>query len=237
VMIALIITNVICLMLETMKECAAYVGYFAAFERISLWIFTAEYVIRLWACNVHPNYRGRIVGRVRFALRPIAVIDLVALLPLFVPLISNDATILRSVRIIRVLRLLKIGRYSESLALVGKAFEKARGIFMLASFLMMVLVVLLSTGIYNLEHDVQPDKYPDIPRSIWWTVITLTSVGYGDVFPITDAGKSLTVCALVVGMGIVGIPSAALGGAFVEIFAEKVRRDAELEQLREQEST
>ncbi len=227
IMISLILINVSCLMLETMKELEAYHSIFVRVEEITLWIFLVEYVLRLWSCTVHPTFQQPIKGRIRFALKPLSIIDLIAILPIVVPLLINDATVVRAVRLIRVLRLLKISRYSESIALIGQVFKKASGIIVFSSWLLIVLVILVSTMIYNLEHEAQPDKFPDIPHSVWWTVVTLTTVGYGDVFPITDGGKILAMFSLVAGIGLVSLPSAALAGAFSEIWAEKVRKEIE----------
>ena len=230
IMIGLIVVNVACLMLETMKELSHYHSLFITIEEITLWVFLIEYILRLWSCTVHPSFERPFKGRLAFACRPLSIIDLIAILPVVVPLLTSDTTVVRVIRLIRVLRLLKISRYSESIALIGQVFRKASGIIAFSSLLLVVLVILVSTSIYNLEHEAQPDKFPDIPHSVWWTVVTLTTVGYGDVFPITDGGKILAMLSLIAGIGLVSLPSAALAGAFSEIWAEKVR-----EEIREQQ--
>jgi voltage-gated potassium channel len=233
-MMMLILLNVIALMLETMVELQAYKSHFHWFEIVSLGVFTVEYIARVWSCTVDPQYAHPVWGRLKFARRPMVVIDLIAILPVFLPFIGGSTRVVRAVRLIRVLRLLKIGRYNESIAVVGKAVEQCRGILMLSTLFTAVVLLIMATAIYNLEHDAQPEAYPDIPRSLWWAVVTMSTVGYGDVYPVTDLGKVVAGAGILFGIALVALPGCSLAAAFTTVWDDHIKTKLEAQEAKEE---
>ncbi len=188
--VLLIFLNAIAFAAETVDHLAdRYGAYFDAFNVFSVIVFTVEYVLRVWSAvdipmlSRLPPWRARL----RFALRPIMLIDLFAFLPFylqwFVPL---D---LRVLRVLRLFRLLKLVRYSPALQTLGRVIADEYRALLGALLVMLVLLLFASTAIYFLEREAQPDKFGSIPAAAWWALSTLTTVGYGDVVPVTPWGK------------------------------------------------
>lgn len=212
----LIAANVVAVMLETVDPLfEAYGREFHWFEVLSVTIFTVEYVGRLWSAVEHPEYEGVIRGRVRYALSPYMVIDLLAILPFFIGVVG-DFRFLRALRLIRFLRLFKLARYSESMKLFVTAFRMKREELLITSFAGIVLLLVASSLMYFVEQPAQPEEFSSIPETLWWGVITLTTVGYGDVTPVTPAGQVLGAGVAVIGIGLFALPASILAAGFVE---------------------
>jgi voltage-gated potassium channel len=189
-------------------------------------VFLAEYLLRLWTCVEDPRYRGGIRGRLRFALTPAAIIDLLALSPLFFATIGSEAYVLRLLRLLRILRLTKIGRYSNAAADIWKAVRLRRyelGISLAAG---LFLMLVSSACLYALEGADQPEKFGSILRAMWWSISTLT-VGYGDVYPITVAGKVFASITALIGIGLVAVPTGIIAAAFGEVLSTRSGEDAD----------
>ena len=178
---------------------------FAVDVTLSL-IFVAEYIFRV---AVAENKRGYVTSFY-------GLIDLIALFPLLIPA-STSVRVVRLVRVLRVIRLLKITRYSIALDNYGRALKLIAA--EAALFIMVALVFIISFAfvIYEVEHEVQPDVYRNIFDSFWWATISLTSVGYGDIYPVTAAGRVLTLVMVLTGMGIVAVPTALLASALSKV--------------------
>ena len=145
-----------------------------------------------------------------------AVIDLLAILPFYLPLLSLDFRFLRIVRLVRVFRIAKLGRYSKAVQTLGRVFRaKAAQLAIATSFILMLLVIA-SSLMYYAEHDDQPEQFSSIPASMWWGVTTLTTVGYGDVIPVTGLGKVIASIMAILGIGMFALPTGILGAGFVE---------------------
>lgn len=212
----LIVANVVAVMLETVDPLYKTYGWeFYLFEALSVAIFTVEYVGRLWSAVEHPEYEGAIRGRVRYALSPYMVIDLLAILPFFIG-VASDFRFLRALRLIRFLRLFKLARYSESMKLFVAAFRMKREELLITSFTGIVLLLVASGLVYFVEQPAQPEEFSSIPETLWWGVITLTTVGYGDVTPVTPAGQVLGAGVAVIGIGLFALPASILAAGFVE---------------------
>lgn len=213
---ALIVVNVVAVMLETVDPLfAAYGREFLAFEAISVTIFTIEYFGRLWAATEHPEYDHPIWGRLRYAVSPYMIIDLLAILPFLLGAIV-DLRFLRALRLLRFLRLLKLARYSESIQLFFDALRLKREELVIASIVGTILLLVASGGMYFAERNAQPDAFSSIPAALWWGVVTLTTVGYGDVTPVTPLGQVLGAVVAVMGIGIFALPASILASGFIE---------------------
>ena len=216
-MLWLIVLNVAALMLETVGELHARFGdLFHAFEVFSVTIFTLEYLLRLWSCTADARYRHPLWGRLRFMVTPMAVIDLAAILPFWLPFVSVDARVLRTLRLVRIFRVAKLGRYSKAFTALVNVIRSRKDELATSLFVLILLLIVASTLMYYAENEAQPDKFTSIPASMWWGVATLTTIGYGDVFPITPLGKILAAVVATLGIGVFALPTAILGSAFLE---------------------
>ena len=213
----LIALNVIAVILESVPALEMrYKTIFSVFEIISVVIFSIEYVLRVWSCIDRPDITDKspIQGRLRYMTTPYALIDLVAILPSYLALfISLD---LRFLRVIRLLRLLKFTRYSYAMQALLDALRIEAYSLCAALFLLLVLFVLASSGIYLLEHQAQPESFGSIPAAMWWAMATLTTVGYGDVVPTTTLGKFFGGCITIIGVGMVALPAGIIASGFAD---------------------
>lgn len=220
--LGLIFLNVIAVILETVPELEKqFATLFASFEIFSVVVFASEYVVRLWACVEDPAFARPLTGRIRFALRPMSIIDLVAILPAFLSFGAVDLRVLRALRLFRLLRIAKASRYVAALSLFTSVVKTRREELILTTMLMVVLLVFASSAIYFAENGAQPDKFSSIPASMWWAVATLTTVGYGDVFPVTPLGKLAAGVVAILGIGFFALPTAIIGSGFLEAIQER----------------
>jgi voltage-gated potassium channel len=216
--ISLIFLNTFFYVVETVDFIAAkYNKFFLYFEYFSVLIFTAEYILRVWTCTYMEKYERPIIGRIRFIFSMSALIDLFAFLPFYLYSISKlNLIFLRVIRLFRFVRLFKLGGYSEAMKVFGKVLKEKKEELILTLSVALLLIVLSSSFIYIVEHDAQPDKFKNIPECMYWSVITLTSVGYGDIYPITPLGKFLTSVIAFLGLGMVALPTGILASAFTK---------------------
>lgn len=226
-LISLILINVVAIVLESVPELTSqYRHHFLMLELFSVGLFTIEYIIRLWCCIDKTEYKNlgtsNIKKRIRYLVSPLALIDLLAILPtLLMMFVTFD---LRFLRVLRLLRIFKLTRYSRAMQLLLAAFKEESNSLLAAFFIMTVVLIMASCGIYLLEHQVQPDKFGSIPESMWWAMATLTTVGYGDVVPITPLGRFFGGLITLLSMGMVAIPTGLLASSFAEQLRK--RRDA-----------
>lgn len=218
--ISLICLNVLAMVLETVKPLhAAYGDVFYGLEVLSVAVFSVDYGLRMWSCVERPEYAGAVAGRVRYALTPMALIHLVSVLPFFLPFLGVDLRFVRALNVLRLLRLAKLARYSRALRMVGRVLSGKREELATTISLVGVLLLVASSLMYFAERGAQPDKFSSIPEAMWWGIVTLTTVGYGDVFPVTSLGKALSAVIALLGVGVVALPTGILGAAFVEEMA------------------
>ncbi len=218
-LMTLIILNVVAVILETVQSIYdAYETAFFIFDTFSIVVFSIEYILRLWTCTAVERFKGRYVGRLKYIFTPMAIVDLIAILPSLVPLfIDMDLRVLRAMRLFRLVRLLKLARYSLAIrTLVKVGREKKPELIVVFSF-GLVLITASASIMYFAEHDAQPEKFSSIPRTMWWAVATLTTVGYGDVYPITNLGRFLGAVIACIGVGLFALPAAILSSGFTSI--------------------
>jgi voltage-gated potassium channel len=221
----LIVINVVFLILETVPELhESYRNFFWNFELMSAGIFAVEYFVRLWTVVEDPRYAHPVWGRIRYSFTPIAIFDLLAFLPFFLPFVHPDLMFLRSVRLFRLLRIFKVTRYVHAMHYITDVIRD-RAEELLISFTFMLFMLIVFSGImYNLEHVAQPEAFSSIPQTMWWTIITLTTVGYGDVYPVTALGKVCAALTAVTGLGLFAIPTAILVSGFNEKMGKQKHR-------------
>lgn len=186
------------------------------FEVASVALFSVEYIARLWSCTASSAYASSFWGRLAFARKPLSIVDLLAVLPFYLPFIGVDLRSLRLLRILRLVRIVKIGRYSACVQMIGRVLRQRREELAATAFIGLLLLLISSSLIYYAEHLAQPESFGSIPRSMWWAVATLTTVGYGDVYPVTTMGRITAALSAAVGIGLFALPTGVLGAAFVE---------------------
>lgn len=215
--LALIGLNVAAVVLESVRAIAERFGAaFGLFGAFSVLVFVGEYAARLWSCVEDPRSPGGLRGRLRYALRPLALVDLIAIVPFLATLGTADMRVLRAVRLFRLVWLLKAGRYLPALTLLRRVVHAKREELIMSTALTSVLLIVASSLIYFAEGAAQPDKFSSIPASMWWAVATLTTVGYGDVYPVTVLGRVAAGFLALLGIGLFALPTAILGSGLVE---------------------
>jgi len=222
-LLVLILLNVVVVLLETVPDLnERYGDLFFEFEVLSVVVFTLEYVLRLWVCTQRPEFVGTLRGRLRYAITPLALVDLAAILPFYLPLLFPfDARMLRLIRLVRLLRLLKVIRYSESLRIFTGVYRMKKSELSMVFLVILFLLVFASAVIYHVENEAQPEAFSSIPAAMWWGVATLTTVGYGDIYPITPLGKFFGALIALLGIGLFALPAGILGAGFVGALRRK----------------
>lgn len=218
-LITLISLNVIALIAGTVEELFEISPRaFHLFELISVAVFSAEYVLRVWSCTEDPKYAHPVRGRLRYLVSPLALIDLLAVLPIYLVIFVNLRGLdLRFLRVVRLLaRIVRLSRYFSSLQTLGRVIQTKRGDLLAVISVLFLLLVMTSSLMFFAEHEAQPEEFASIPKAMWWSIITLTTVGYGDIFPVTAAGRLLAGIIAIVGIGLFALPAAILGSGFME---------------------
>jgi voltage-gated potassium channel Kch len=183
-------------------------------DAVAVAIFTIEYFARIYSCVEGPGNAGAFWGRFRYGRSPLAIIDFLAIVPFYLEALLHHLFDLRFLRVFRLMRLLKLTRQSQATGTLLKALKREWPVIAASTFIMLLMVVLTASLGYLFEHEAQPDKFENIPQSIYWAVVTLASVGYGDISPITPVGRLMTIIMALVGIGIFAVPAAILSTAF-----------------------
>lgn len=203
---ALICASAIIIALETLPDLTPTMNtILVTAELVILGIFVVEYTLRL-TCSERP---------LKYAFSFWGIIDFIAIVPA-VLFLFPDLTTVRALRLLRILRLLKLFKANRALDRIGAAIDRAKAEFGIFFFIAVVALYLAAVGIYHFEHEAQPDGFSSIPESLWWAIATLTTVGYGDVYPITTGGRIFTGLVLLIGIGIVAVPAGLITAALTE---------------------
>ena len=217
VIVISVLLSVVSIILETVPWIhGPFHWEFYAIEIFTVVIFSLEYIGRVYSCCEIEKYQQPFLGRLKYMFTLGALIDLVAVLPFFVGLAFHETFDLRFLRVFRLSRLLKLTRYTGTLNTMYKAIYRERRVLFAAAFMMVLLVILTASLGFEFEHAAQPDKFDTIPDAMYWAVITLASVGYGDLTPITPMGKAMTVVISLIGIGIFAIPAGLMASAFTD---------------------
>ena len=219
-----VVISVIAVVLESVQSIHYLLNLeFLILDAIAVSVFTLEYCLRLYCCVEEPGYQKAITGRLKLAKSTSSVIDLLAIAPFFLEVFLHHLFDLRFMRVFRLLRLLKLTRYTGATKSLSQVIAREWPVMAASAFIMLLLVVMTASLGYLFEHEAQPDKFENIPQSIYWAVVTLASVGYGDISPITPAGRAMTIVLALIGIGIFAIPAALLSAAF----ADQLKSDRE----------
>jgi voltage-gated potassium channel len=220
--ISLISVNVLFVVIETEESVLDEYGYlFTPFEVFSVIIFTLEYIGRIVVCKLNPRYANTRYARLRFVFTPMMLVDLAAILPFFLPFVITDLRFIRIIRLLRLFRLFKLARYSDPMQTLGEVFKSKAGDLAVAFFILFIVLIFASSLMYHAEHEAQPEVFSSIPASMWWGIITLTTIGYGDTYPVTITGKIVGGAVAVLGIAVYAIPTGIMASAFTEELRKK----------------
>ena len=210
----LIIVNVIAMILESHKNISnLYGNSLFIFEAISIYIFSFEYLYRIYLAFREKKFKGVL----KYIFSVYGLIDLISILPFFLnQFVKLDGRFFRILRLFRLTRIFKLGRDSESLKLFIKALTAVKSELKFTLFLSILTILFSASAIYYLENEAQPEKFSSITESIWWATVSLATVGYGDVYPITAGGKIFASIISLIGIGVVAIPTGIISASFVE---------------------
>ena len=202
-----IILSIIAFSIETLPDLTPqFISYLNIIELIIIYVFTAEYLLRFYVADKKVKYIFSFYG----------LVDLIAILPFYI--FTNID--LRSIRIVRLLRLIKLFRFNKSMITLKAALSKIKNELILFSFITFILLYISSIGIYFFENSAQPENFKSIFHCLWWAVCTLTTVGYGDIYPITTGGKIFTGIVTLIGVGIIAIPTGLIASSFISALKE-----------------
>ncbi len=221
-LILLVVLNVTAVILESVKS--IYLPYktaFFLFEVVSVIIFSVEYLLRVWVCTCDPRYRHALRGRLQYMRSPMALVDLLAILPFYLYALGIDMRVVRVFRLFRVFRLAKLVRYSRATRALIQVLRDKKAEIGVTVFIMLALLIVSSTLMYYVENSAQPNQFSSIPAAMWWGIATLTTVGYGDIAPVTALGKLLATLIAILGIGMFALPAGIFGSAFIDMLSEK----------------
>ncbi len=221
----LIAIDVAALILESFSVLEqTYARWFDWTELVVVGVFALEYLLRLWSCVEQPNYEQPLRGRLRYAATVPALVDLAAFMPFLALNVLPGEWVAIAGPFFRLLRLLKLTRYSESTQIFFRVLRDKRDELLTTLFVVMTLLVIASSLMFFIEREAQPQEFSSIPAAMWWGIITLTTVGYGDVYPITPLGKVLSSLLAFLGIGVFALPARDLATAFSEEMRERRER-------------
>lgn len=222
----LILLSALAGILQTEPELEGRFGsIFTGAELVFGAIFAAEFLARLWTIAEEPGGGSTWRCRLRFVLSPWSILDLIVIVTSFLPLVSGNATVLRLARVARIVRLARLGRLSSALQHIVTAMRLVRDELLLIIAAAAGVLVASATALYWIEGAIQPDKFGSVPRAMWWSVVTMTTIGYGDVFPITPAGKVAAGVLAIVGVGLIALPAGIMAGALSQVLRERDRKE------------
>ncbi|MBL4940633.1 MAG: ion transporter [Colwellia sp.] len=224
-LILLIISNVIAVIIASEQDYFLYYKQaFITFEVISIAIFCVEYLLRVWCCVEAKEYQSstKFNARVKYFFTPIAIIDLLAFLPFLIALFFTID--LRTLRLIRVLRLLKLTHYFKGFNIFITVIAKELKSITAAMMVMVFLIIIAASLMHSVEGTIQPQAFGSIMHSFWWAVVTMTTVGYGDVVPVTALGKVISTFIMLIGVGLVALPAGMLAARFGEELRERKKK-------------
>lgn len=223
--VVLIVLNVLAVMIETLPEVEGNpkaVKFFHYFDLVSVIIFTVEYVLRVWSSNHEEKYKHSVWGRLKYMVSPAALIDLIAIIPSYLhAFIGLDLRVLRMLRLLRFFRLFRLTAYTHSAHMIISVFKKRKNELGLSFILALFLIIIASCVMYFTEHqypNVKESKFQSIPATMWWAVVSLTTTGYGDMYPLTSLGKAMASVIMLTGVAFFALPAGIITAGFIDEF-------------------
>ena len=213
VIVTLILINTVTIIAATFSLSALKIRIFLIIEIVSVIIFSVEYILRLWTADLLYPEKKPFIARIKLFFSPMAIVDLLAILPFYIPfLLPIDLRILRLIRLLRLFRLFKMNRYTSGLSSIGNVLKKKSDQLVSSIFVVFLLMIISSVIMYYFENPVQPNAF----SGLWWAISTFTTVGYGDIYPLTVAGKIFSAIIALLGIGLVAVPTGIISAGFME---------------------
>ncbi|MBQ6250021.1 MAG: ion transporter, partial [Oscillospiraceae bacterium] len=212
-LVAVILLNILAMFLETFEELAAWHGVFEAIELITVTLFCVEYALRIWTADyLYPGVsRGKAI--LRFLRSYDGVIDLLTILPFF---FLSGFVVFRMLRVVRIFHLFRINTRYDSFNVIKSVLYEKRNQIASSVFIIVTLMLAASLCMYSVEHEAQPENFRNALSGVWWSINTLLTVGYGDIYPVTILGKAMAIVITFLGVGAVAIPTGIISAGFVE---------------------
>lgn len=231
--ITLILLNVFLVIIDTFNIPSNIKLYLNIFETISVVIFSIEYFFRIWTSDLMFKDKGKFRARIKYATSLMAIFDLLSILPFYLPFFFPvGLRILRIFRLFRLFRLLKFNRYTKAFSNISTVIKNKSSQLISSMFVIFLLMIVSSVVMYNLENPLQPDVFQNAFSGFWWTLNTITTVGYGDIYPITIAGKILSGVISLLGIGLVAVPTGIISAGFVENIEETKQSNNRMELIK-----
>ena len=226
-----ILLNLMIAIAETFEQMATYHTVFQTVELITVIMFTVEFLLRLWTAEY--LFPGNSLGKsvLKFVTSFTGIVDLLAFLPYYLPFFFPEGAVaFRMFRIVRILRLFRVNKYYDALNVIGRVLRRKRSQLISSVFIILVLMTASSLCMYSLEHEAQPEVFQNAFSGFWWAVSTLLTVGYGDIYPITIAGRIFGIGITFLGVGMVAVPTGILSAGFVEEMSEIQRGGSSMDE-------
>ncbi len=224
--LVLIIVNVILVIADTFDLPTGVKSAFYYIEVVSVILFTVEYALRIWTSDYVYKNMSPFKSRLRYIFSFMSIIDLLAILPFYLPYIFPiDLRVLRLLRVLRIFRLFKINRYTTALSSIALVFKRKAAPLLSSMFVVLLLMIIASVLMYSVEGTAQPNKFENAFSGLWWSIATLTTVGYGDIYPITTIGKILSAIIAMLGIGMVAVPTGIISAGFMECIQDDSTKD------------
>ena len=216
-LIILIILNIVVIVVSSIKEINnEYEFEFYIFEVFSVVLFSIEYIARAYSIVENIKFKNPVLGRLKYLSTPMAIVDLLAILPFYLTFLPIDLRFLRIFRLMGLFRMFKIARYMHALNMFKRVLHERKEQLVLSIIFILFILVIISTVMFYVEREAQPDKFTSIPATMWWGIATLTTVGYGDMVPITALGRILGGMFAITGVGLLALPAGILSSGFFE---------------------
>lgn len=217
-LVVIIILNIVIITVDSVGSIDREYGvHFRRFETFSIIFFTIEYIARIYSIVEKPAYHHPIKGRLKFMITPLAIIDLLSFLPFYLAFVAVDLRVLRIFRLMALFRMFKIARYLQALEIFKRVLVERKEQLVLSFLFILFVLVIISFAMYYVEHDAQPEKFSSIPAAMWWGIATITTVGYGDIVPVTELGKFLGGIFAIAGVALLALPAGVLSSGFFEL--------------------
>lgn len=229
IIMILIVESIISVILSTFSNVPSSISdVIGNIEIFSIIVFTIEYFLRIWTSDLLYPQEGKIKSRIKYIFSFMALIDLFAILPFYIPFVTNvDLRMLRLLRLIRMIRIFKLNRYTTSLTVISSVLIRKKDQLISSIFIVFILMLISSILMYYFEHDAQPEIFENAFSGLWWAIATLTTVGYGDIYPITVMGKIISALIALLGIGMVAVPTGIISAGFSEVLEEQKNGEKE----------
>ena len=224
-LVAVILLNILTMFLETFEELASWRGVFETVELVTVILFCVEYILRIWTAEyLYPGEsRGRAIWRFLWSYD--GIIDLLTILPFF---FLSGFVVFRMLRVVRIFHLFRINNRYDSFNVIKTVLYEKRNQIASSVFIILTLMLASSLFLYSVEHEAQPENFRNALSGIWWSVSTMLTVGYGDIYPITVLGRAMAIVITFLGVGVVAIPTGIISAGFVEQYSKMQQETPDL---------